>query len=152
MTDISIQIRTDLFDPEVEQAAIRHHCQQSGALVSFVGIMRDFNDDQRIATMQIEHYPEMTERAIRTLAQTAALRWPLEAVRIIHRVGQLNPQTPIVLIAVASAHRKEAFRACEFLIDELKKAVPLWKKERTTTGVEYWVAVRTSKDQATAKN
>ena len=112
-----------------------------GALVSFIGLMRDFNEDAPVSHLVLEHYPGMTEKALAAIAAEAAQRWPLLAIRILHRVGSLAPEDPIVLVAVTASHRGPAFRACEFLIDFLKTRAPFWKKEITPAG-ERWVAAR----------
>jgi molybdopterin synthase catalytic subunit len=109
--------------------------------VTFVGLMRDMNEGDRIDRMSLEHYPGMTEKALIAIAEEAAGRWEVKGIRVIHRVGVLKPQDPIVLVAVTGAHRGEAFRACEFLIDYLKTRAPFWKKE-ITDGGERWVDAR----------
>ena len=150
VTSIYIQIQATAFDPGAEQEALRAGRPGIGALVSFVGLMRDVNDDQAIKSMTLEHYPGMTERLLAEIAGQAAARWGLEGIRIIHRIGRLLPQEPIVLVAVAGRHRGDAFRACEFLIDYLKTRAPFWKKEETGRG-ERWVQARDSDDAAAAR-
>ncbi len=118
-----------------------------GAVVSFVGLMRDMNKGEPVEGMLLEHYPGMTERALEQIVAEAEERWPLQGVRVVHRVGELRPLDPIVLVAVAAAHRGEAFQACEFIIDYLKTRAPFWKKERTAAG-ERWVEARTSDAEA----
>jgi molybdopterin synthase catalytic subunit len=98
--------------------------------------------------MTLEHYPGMTEKALAAIVDEAAGRWELEAVRLIHRIGEVRPQDPIVLVAVASAHRGEAFRACDFIIDYLKTRAPFWKREQTIDGNTRWVEARGSDDEA----
>jgi molybdopterin synthase catalytic subunit len=141
---IEIRIQSEPFDPLSEQKGLlgRPHI---GALVSFLGLMRDLNEDQGVTGMTLEHYPGMTEKALMAIAEEATRRWSLDGVRILHRVGALTPQDPIVLVAVTSAHRGDAFRACEFLIDHLKTRAPFWKKETTSSG-DHWVEARETDD------
>jgi len=138
---IEIRIQSEPFDPAAEQASLWKGRPQVGALVSFLGLMRDMNEGKAVARMTLEHYPGMTEKALMAIAEEAARRWSLDRVRILHRVGALAPQEPIVLVAVTSAHRGDAFRACEFLIDYLKTRAPFWKKESTSSG-DHWVEAR----------
>ncbi|NRA53537.1 MAG: molybdopterin synthase catalytic subunit MoaE [Gammaproteobacteria bacterium] len=119
-----------------------------GAIVTFVGKVRDFNQQQHVAAMSLEHYPGMTEKSLAAIIQQAKSRWPIGEPIIIHRVGQLQPGDQIVYIGVTSAHRKAAFEACEFLIDYLKIKAPFWKKEQTDQGL-VWVDARET-DQAAA--
>ena len=121
-----------------------------GAVVSFVGLMRDINAGEQVTAMTLEHYPGMTEKALQRIVDEAGKRWDLEDIRVVHRVGELQPTDPIVLVAVASSHRGEAFRACEFVIDYLKTQAPFWKKERTADG-ERWVEARHSDHNAEAR-
>ncbi len=130
---IDIHVQDTLFDPAAEQETLWRGRPQVGALVTFLGLMREFNDGQGVTRMTLEHYPGMTEKALQAIAEEATRRWPLDGVRILHRVGALAPEDPIVLVAVTSAHRGDAFRACEFLIDYLKTRAPFWKKEHTGT-------------------
>lgn len=141
MSKATISVQTTPFDPSAEQETLRRGQPQVGALVAFVGLMRDINDDASVHGMTLEHYPGMTERALEEMAAEAQRRWQLEGIRIIHRVGHLQPEDPIVLVAVSSRHRADAFRACEFLIDYLKTEAPFWKKEQTKDG-ERWVDAR----------
>jgi molybdopterin synthase catalytic subunit len=138
---IEIRVQSEPFDLAVEQERLWQGRPRVGALVSFVGLMRDMNEGEAVASMTLEHYPGMTEKALTAIAEEAARRWPLDGVRILHRSGALVPQDPIVLVAVASAHRGDAFRACEFLIDYLKTRAPFWKKETTASG-DRWVDAR----------
>lgn len=114
-----------------------------GALVSFTGLVRDFNEAPDVLGLTLEHYPGMTERSLRSIADQAVARWSLNGVVIVHRVGCLEPGDPIVLVSVASAHRRDAFQACDFIMDYLKTEAPFWKKERACSG-EYWVQERGS--------
>jgi molybdopterin synthase catalytic subunit len=147
---IVIRVQDTPFDPSAEQETLWRGQPQVGALVSFVGLMRDFNEGQGVTGMTLEHYPGMTEKALRGIAEQATRRWALDGVRILHRVGTLAPSDPIVLVAVTSAHRGNAFRACEFLIDYLKTRAPFWKKEVTQTG-DRWVEARHGDDAAAAR-
>lgn len=140
-------VQTDPIDIAAEQEALWRGNARVGALVSFVGLMRDLNLGVSVQSMTLEHYPGMTERALAAIAAEAAGRWDLEGITLLHRVGPLAPQDPIVLVCVTSLHRAEAFRACEFLIDYLKTRAPFWKKESTAAG-ERWVEARDSDDQA----
>ena len=118
-----------------------------GALVSFVGQVRDINDGDTISALTLEHYPEMTEKALTSIEDEAKLRWDIIDSLIIHRVGTLKPLDQIVLVAVTSAHRGEAFKACEFIMDYLKTSAPFWKKEATNQG-ERWVEAKLADDEA----
>ncbi|MCL1144235.1 molybdopterin synthase catalytic subunit MoaE [Shewanella gaetbuli] len=118
-----------------------------GAVVTFVGKVRDFNDGNPVTDLTLEHYPGMTEAVLTQLAQQANERWPLNYVTIIHRVGTMSLGEQIVFIGVTSAHRKAAFAACEFLIDFLKTKAPFWKLEAGTEG-SHWVDARDSDEQA----
>jgi molybdopterin synthase catalytic subunit len=109
--------------------------------------MRDINEGIGVSAMTLEHYPGMTERALAAIADEAAALWTLEGISIVHRVGPLLPQDPIVFVGVVSPHRGEAFRACEFLIDYLKTRAPFWKKESTDQG-ERWVDARAADESA----
>jgi molybdopterin synthase catalytic subunit len=137
----AVRVQSEPFDPAAEVEALRAGNPQIGAVVTFLGLMRDLNDGDRVEAMTLEHYPGMTEKALEAIVAEAAARWTLEGVRVVHRVGELRPEEPIVLVAVASRHRGEAFRACEFVIDYLKTRAPFWKKERVAGG-ERWVAAR----------
>lgn len=146
---MTVRVQTEAFDAALEQRALGEGRHGVGAVVTFVGLTRDRNDGQRVTAMTLEHYPGMTEKALAALARDAARRWPLEALTLIHRVGTLQPGDPIVFVGVASQHRKEAFRACEFLIDTLKSQVPLWKREQTGQGA-HWVAAQQTDRTAAA--
>ncbi len=146
---IDVRVQAEPFDIAAEQEDLWRGRPQVGALVSFVGLMRDTNQGDRVSRMMLEHYPGMTEKALIAIAEEAGRRWDLQGIRVLHRVGDLRPQDPIVLVAVTSAHRGEAFRACEFLIDYLKTRAPFWKKEITDQS-EYWLDSRAT-DAAAAK-
>jgi molybdopterin synthase catalytic subunit len=147
---IKIVVQNEAFDLGAEVAAISHTRTDIGAIASFVGIARDHNDGSGVQAMTLEHYPGMTEKALVTLVDEACARWTLLDVTVIHRVGRLLPGDPIVLVAVASSHRGEAFSACEFIMDALKTRAPFWKKEETPDG-ERWVDARASDDTAAAR-
>jgi molybdopterin synthase catalytic subunit len=146
----SVSVQPEPFDIAAEQARLCAGNPGVGALVSFVGLMRDHNDGQAVTRMRLEHYPAMTEKALGAIVQEARARWDLLGVRIVHRVGELKPGDPIVMVAVTSSHRGEAFRACEFLIDYLKTRAPFWKKETTAQGAR-WVDARETDDAAQAR-
>ena len=143
----TVRVQDQPFDPAAEVDALRAGNPQIGAVVTFLGLMRDLNDGEPVEAMTLEHYPGMTEKALDAIVAEAAARWDVTGVRVVHRVGELRPEEPIVLVAVASRHRGEAFRACEFVIDYLKTRAPFWKKERVAGG-ERWVAARDSDNEA----
>ncbi|MCG8098260.1 MAG: molybdopterin synthase catalytic subunit MoaE [Candidatus Thiodiazotropha taylori] len=143
----TIRVDSEPFDPNLEVDLLRGEDPAIGAIVSFIGLMRDLNEGDRVDNMFLEHYPGMTENALEQIVKLAFERWQLQGCRVVHRVGELKPTDPIVLVAVASAHRKEAFQACEFIIDYLKTQAPFWKKEATENG-ERWVDARDSDDEA----
>lgn len=145
-----VSIQTADFDLSTEVAALRAGDARVGAVCAFVGTVRDRNDGQSVSTMELEHYPGMTEKAIEAMIDAACQRFELFGVRVIHRVGLLQPQDQIVLVAVTSAHRGESFQACEFLMDYLKTQAPFWKKEQTPEGAR-WVDARVSDDAALAR-
>ncbi len=144
---MTVRIQQEDFDVGSEIAALRRGNPAVGAVASFIGVMRDINDGASVATMTLEHYPGMTEQAISRIVDEAKLRWKIFDAVVIHRVGRLEPQDQIVLVAVSSAHRGDAFDACEFIMDYLKTRAPLWKKESTATG-ERWVEARVSDDKS----
>ncbi len=148
---MTVRIQTEDFDLGCELISMRlagHVLKESiGALVSFVGQVRDMNDGDAINTLTLEHYPEMTEKALAAIENEAKTRWDIIDSLIIHRVGTLKPQEQIVLVAVSSAHRGEAFKACEFIMDYLKTSAPFWKKEATSQG-ERWVEAKLADDAA----
>jgi len=146
----SVTIQTDDFDTGAELAALRAGDAGVGAVCAFVGTVRDRNEGDAVASLELEHYPGMTEQAIDAMIDEAARRFDIRGVRVIHRVGPLQPRDQIVLVAVTSAHRGEAFQACEFLMDYLKTQAPFWKKEHTPSGAR-WVDARVSDDAALAR-
>jgi molybdopterin synthase catalytic subunit len=145
-----VRVQTEDFDLSTEVARLRAADPRVGAVVGFIGTVRDMNDGASVAAMELEHYPGMTEQAISRIVEQAAARWPLAGALVIHRVGPLLPMDQIVLVACSAAHRGEAFAACEFIIDYLKTEAPFWKKEQTADGAR-WVDARSSDDQALAK-
>jgi molybdopterin synthase catalytic subunit len=145
-----VRIQAEPFDPNVELDRLRAGNPAIGGIVSFIGLMRDMNDGVPVSGMRLEHYPGMTEKALVAIAQEASQRWQLLDYRIVHRVGELKPMDVIVLVAAASAHRNEAFRACEFIIDYLKTRAPFWKKEFGQNGGR-WVAARQADGEAEKK-
>ena len=145
---MTVRIQIDDFDLGQEVTSMRLAGQANiGALVSFVGQVRDINDGDTISALTLEHYPEMTEKALAAIENEAKLRWDIIDSLIIHRVGTLKPLDQIVLVAVSSAHRSEAFKACEFIMDYLKTSAPFWKKEVTKQG-ERWVEANVADDEA----
>lgn len=146
----SIRIQEKDFDVSAEIAALRKGDPRVGAVVSFLGTMRDMNDGSSVKGMTLEHYPGMTEKALQEILDQAKLRWDLYQTLVIHRVGLLLPEDQIVMVAVTSAHRGEAFAACEFIMDYLKTAAPFWKKEDTPEGGR-WVDARVTDENAMSR-
>ena len=144
---MAIRVQSEPFDPGVEVNALHAANVGIGAVVGFVGYVRDFNAGQEVAGMFLEHYPGMTEKALAKIAVEAEQRWPLLRLEILHRVGALEPGEPIVFVGTASAHREAAFEACNFVMDYLKTRAPFWKKEHGSTGAS-WVEGRASDQQA----
>jgi molybdopterin synthase catalytic subunit len=142
-----VSIQTDDFDLGAEVARLRAGDGGVGAVVAFVGTVRDRSDGADVSRMELEHYPGMTEKSIDAMIDAAMARFDIRAARVIHRVGVLDAQDQIVLVAVTSAHRGSAFEACEFLMDYLKTQAPFWKKEHTPQGAR-WVDARTHDDAA----
>ena len=145
-----IRIQEQDFDLTTEVKALREGDPRVGAVVTFVGTVRDMNDGSQVKGMTLEHYPGMTEKSLGEIIQQARGRWDLYRTLVIHRVGPLLPEDQIVLVAVTSAHRGEAFAACEFIMDYLKTAAPFWKKEDTPEGSK-WVDARVTDDAAMAR-
>ncbi len=144
---MGVRVQVETFDAGAELNALHSANLGIGAVVSFVGYVRDFNDGQPVAGMLLEHYPGMTEKALAGIEAEARGRWPLLTVEIIHRVGSLEPGEPIVFVGTSSAHRQAAFDACAFIMDYLTTRAPFGKKERTPEG-ERWVEGRCSDQQA----
>lgn len=143
--DVSIQ--TEDFDLSTEIASLRKGDKSVGAVCSFVGTVRDRNEGDAVSSLELEHYPGMTEASIHKMLDEARNRFDIQAAKVIHRIGLLMPLDQIVLVAVTSAHRGQSFQACEFLMDYLKTQAPFWKKEATPHG-HRWVDARVSDDQA----
>lgn len=140
-----IEVRPQAFEPYAELLAYQERMQQNGkygATAVFVGSMRDFNEGDDVETMFLEHYPGMTENYLQKIADTASRDWPLLDVMILHRIGEVAPGDPIVLVAAWSAHRAAAFDASRFLMEELKSKAPFWKKETLQQG-HRWVEKNT---------
>lgn len=147
---MTVKVQQTAFDVGLEIEALRRNDPGVGALVSFTGYVRDFNAEAAVSRMTLEHYPGMTEKALMQLEAEARERWEVQGIAIIHRVGMLGSGDPIVLVCVSSAHRGEAFKACEFLMDALKTRAPFWKKEITPEGAR-WVDARQSDNEAAAR-
>jgi len=146
---MAIRVQFEPFQPGVELEALHAANAGIGAVVGFVGYVRDYNDGNAVAALTLEHYPGMTEKALAGIARQASARWPLLGVEIVHRVGHLQPGEPIVFVGTASSHRQAAFDACNFIMDYLKTRAPFWKREDTPEGAR-WVDGRDS-DQAAAR-
>ena len=147
---MKISVQEADFDVGAEISALRAGNPQIGAVASFIGLVRDLNDGSQIAAMTLEHYPAMTHKALTAIVAEAETRWALLGCTVIHRVGALFPTDQIVLVAVASSHRADAFAACEFIMDYLKTQAPFWKKEQTPEG-ERWVESRNSDEAAAGR-
>ncbi len=152
MTIPRVSIQTQDFDLSAEVARLRADDKRVGAVCSFVGTVRDRNGaaDPSVQSLELEHYPGMTEKSIEAMIDEAHKRFDMLGARVVHRVGLLQPLDQIVLVAVTSAHRGESFKACEFLMDYLKTQAPFWKKEATPQGAQ-WVDARVSDDDALAR-
>jgi molybdopterin synthase catalytic subunit len=146
----TVSIQKHDFDVSQELAALRAGDARVGAVCAFLGTVRERNDGSAVASMELEHYPGMTEKSISAMMDEAQKRFDIYAARVIHRVGLLHPEDQIVWVAVTSAHRGESFKACEFLMDYLKTQAPFWKKEVTPEGAR-WVDARVSDDLALAR-
>ncbi len=147
---MTVRVQTEDFDLGAELNKLRLANPSVGGLASFVGQVRDVNDGDTVNTLTLEHYPEMTEKALAVIEAEAKVRWDVVDILIIHRVGTLKPLDQIVLVAVTSAHRGEAFKACEFVMDYLKTSAPFWKKEASSQG-ERWLDAKLSDDVAKAR-
>ena len=152
-----VRIQTAIFDVAQEIAALQAGDARVGAVCTFLGTVRDRNvgtqpgvDTASVLSLELEHYPGMTEKSIEAMIDAAHQRFDIFAARVIHRVGVLLPLEPIVLVVVTAAHRGESFKACEFLMDYLKTQAPFWKKEQTLKGAQ-WVDARVSDDEALAR-
>jgi molybdopterin synthase catalytic subunit len=147
---MAVRVQREDFDAGAEIARLRAGDPRVGAVAAFVGIARDVNDGAKVATLALEHYPGMTESALDDICAQARARWNILDVLVVHRVGELQPTDQIVLVVVASAHRGEAFAACEFVMDFLKTGAPFWKRETTPDGTR-WVDARDSDEVARSR-
>ncbi len=145
-----VSIQAADFDLGAEVGALRAGDKRIGAVCTFTGTVRDRSDGQSVSSMELEHYPGMTEKAIEAMIDEAIKRFDIFGARVVHRIGLLQPLDQVVLVAVTSAHRGESFKACEFLMDYLKTQAPFWKKEETPQGAR-WVDARVSDDAALAR-
>ena len=145
---IAVRVQEAPFDLAAESAALSAGRTDVGGLASFVGLCRA---DDGLLALVLEHYPGMTERAIRRIAEEACARWPLTGCTVVHRVGRILPGEPIVLVLAASAHRAAALEGCAFLIDWLKTGAPFWKREEFEGGAERWVEAKAADDAAAAR-
>jgi molybdopterin synthase catalytic subunit len=145
-----VRIQAEDFDAGREIEALRGRDPRVGAVASFIGTVRDVNDAAAVTTMTLEHYPGMTEKSLEAIVAEARGRFDILDALVIHRVGELRPADQIVLVAVTSGHRGDAFDACRFIMDYLKTRAPFWKKERTPDGAR-WVDARVTDDEAAAR-
>lgn len=145
-----VRVQTEDFDVSAELKALRAGRPQVGAVAMFVGTVRDINEGDAVSAMELEHYPGMTELSLQAMIDQAHQRWDVLDCLIVHRVGRLAPLDQIVLVIVSSAHRKQAFEACEYLMDFLKTEAPFWKKESTLEGTR-WVEARETDEAAVAR-
>lgn len=145
-----VQIQTHDFSVQELTEQLRRQCAgQAGAIVAFTGYVRDYAPQNPTDILYLEHYPGMCEREIQDLCQQAGQRWDILGTLVVHRVGPLHNSEQIVFVGVASAHRSEAFRACEFIIDALKTRAPFWKREQLADGQSFWVEQKESDEQKT---
>jgi molybdopterin synthase catalytic subunit len=142
-----VRVQLQDFDAGLEISKLRHARKDTGAVVSFIGQVRDLNEGNTVSQLTLEHYPGMTEKALEAIVGQAKNRWAIFDAIVIHRIGALMPTDQIVLVAVSSAHRGEAFKACEFIMDYLKTEAPFWKKEVTNEG-EHWVDAKLTDSDA----
>ncbi|MGJ7579953.1 molybdenum cofactor biosynthesis protein MoaE [Variovorax sp. RHLX14] len=150
MTSPRVSVQTEDFDLQREIDALHCNDRRVGAVCSFIGTVRDRNDGSDVSSLELEHYPGMTEQAIETMIDAAHARFDILGARVVHRVGLLQPLDRIMMVAVISAHRGQSFQACEFLMDYLKTQAPFWKKEQTPEGAR-WVDARVADDAALAR-
>lgn len=146
-TNVFVSVQEQDFTIQALSDKVEARAGEAGALVAFVGMVRDFNEGSALNGLLLEHYPGMTEKSLHGIAERASGRWELLSIAIIHRVGRLQNADNIVGVAVRSRHRKSAFEACEFIMDFLKTEAPFWKKELTPTG-EIWVEAKATDDEA----
>jgi molybdopterin synthase catalytic subunit len=145
-----IRVQTEDFNQQIEYDRLRAQAS-IGAIVTFTGLVRDNNQGENVASLTLEHYPGMTEKSLAEIVATAKQRWNILDYTVIHRVGELSLQEQIVFVGIASAHRQEAFAACEFIMDYLKTQAPFWKKEVKNSGESHWVDARESDENALTK-
>ena len=150
MTLLRVSIQTEDFNLSAEVDALKKNDKRVGAVCTFTGTVRDLNDGQSVSSMELEHYPGMTEKAIGNMIDEAIKRFDIFGARVVHRVGLLQPLDQVVMVAVTSAHRGTSFKACEFLMDYLKTQAPFWKKEQMPGGAR-WVDARIADDAALAR-
>jgi len=148
---MAVRVQAEDFDVGVELAALRDGKTGIGGICTFTGLVRDMNEGDGVGAMTLEHYPGMTEKMLEEIEQEARRRWALDASLIIHRFGTLHPGDQIVFVAAASAHRGDAFEACQFLMDWLKTKAPFWKSEALADGSDRWVEARTGDEAAAEK-
>jgi molybdopterin synthase catalytic subunit len=144
---MAVRVQLEDFDISSEIGALRAGRTEVGAVASFIGVMRDFNEGSGVTELTLEHYPGMTEKALQQIVDEANARWQLIDALVVHRVGRMAPTDQIVLVVTLSAHREQALAACSFIMDYLKTRAPFWKKERTPDG-ERWVDARATDDRA----
>ena len=147
---MKISIQREDFDLNTEISLLRKDLPGIGGINIFVGTVRDTHQGDDIQAMELEHYPGMTEKSLEDILHQAQCRWTILNATIIHRIGKLMPMDQIVLVAVASPHRGDAYAACEFMMDYLKTSAPFWKKEHTPEGAR-WVDARSSDDERLKK-
>ena len=147
---LSVRVQAEVFDMAREFTQLRGDDRGIGAIVSFVGLVRDLNLADDVVALELEHYPGMTEKSLMRILEQASTRWSIQAARVVHRVGKMHPGDPIVIVLTASAHRHDAYKANEFIMDYLKTEAPFWKKEWTPDGPR-WVDARDSDQQAAAR-
>jgi len=145
-----ISVQEEDFDHGAEYTALRDNADSDGAIVTFTGLVRDFNLSGSVSSIFIEHYPGMTEKSLMDICSQARKRWKLGGIRIIHRIGLIHSSEQIVFVGVSSKHRKSAFEAAEFIMDYLKTSAPLWKQEGTSRGLQ-WVDAKSSDEQAISR-
>jgi molybdopterin synthase catalytic subunit len=144
---MTVRVQIEDFDAGLEISQLRNARKDTGAIVSFIGQVRDVNEGDTVSQLTLEHYPGMTEKALEAIVSQAQSRWDIFDALVIHRVGTLQPTDQIVIVSVSSAHRGEAFKACEFIMDYLKTEAPFWKKEVTSAG-EHWVEEKQTDEDA----
>lgn len=147
---LTVSVQEEDFDFKHEYALLVSSDRGVGAVVAFIGMVRDLNLAQDVVALELEHYPGMTEKSLLHIAEQAAQRWSLQAARIVHRVGKMYPGDQIVMVLTASAHRGDAYEANQFMMDYLKTEAPFWKKEWTPEGPR-WIEARDSDDHAASK-